>query len=310
MKAFTLMQYNFHQVKKFCIVCFCFLSGYVAVAQKVDVIEIKTFSKQNPSVAFRCRQPVNYKGDSHTKCRLLIYFGGRNTLGVAEIGNKVWTDWCDKNNIFLIVPSYKNDNYWEPQKWSGKALIEAIAQLKKKYQNICDDKLLFYGYSAGAQCSNLFPAWIPEKTRAYVSHACGVFHKPNERMKNVAGLLTCGDADRQRFVINHRFIEDYGRLGVNILWKSFPNHPHDVPQGSIYLAQAFLEYFHKFYSCDLEPSQARPKENRKPVFIGDDQDGVVYPIDAAAAKNIYQEDRVYFHSKQLADAWAKCATMQ
>lgn len=193
-------------------------------AQAIEPITIKTSARENPTTTFRCRIPAKYDKSSVAKYRLLIYFGGRNTTGENEVKSKSWGNWCDKNGVFLIVPSYKNDNYWEPQKWSGKALLEAITQLQKKYPNICDDKLLFYGYSAGAQCSNLFPAWIPEKSRAYVSHACGVFHKPSERMKKVFGLITCGDADRQRLIINHRFIEDYRKLGINILWKSFPNH--------------------------------------------------------------------------------------
>jgi len=292
-----------------CLSIFILGLGNVLSAQLIDSIQIPTRAKENPKVVFHYRVPEKYDSAIKSKSRLLIYFGGRNTTGEAEVYNQSWGAWCDKNGVFLIVPSYKNDNYWEPQKWSGKALLEALTQLKKKYPNICDDKLLFYGYSAGAQCSNLFPAWIPNKTRAYVSHACGVFHKPNERMKNVAGLLTCGDADRQRMVINHRFIENYRKMGVNILWKSYPNHPHDVPQGSIYLAQAFLEYYHKLYINDLDKSQPVPKENKKAIFIGDDQDGIVYPIDSPTAKQIYPEDRVYFFSKELADAWVKSATM-
>ena len=294
-------------ISKLCIFYCCFLQNLPA--QQVEVLSVKTFAKENPVATFRCRAPAKYQIDSEAKYRILVYFGGRNTTGEGEIKSRTWTDWCDRNGIFLIVPSYKNDNYWEPQKWSGRALLEAIAQLKKKYPNICDDKLLFYGYSAGAQCSNLFPAWMPEKSRAYVSHACGVFHKPNERMKNVAGLLTCGDADRQRLIINRRFIEHYRKLGVNILWKSFPNHPHDVPQGSTYLAQAFLEYYHKLYVCDLDSLKPRPKESAKTMFAGDDIDGVVYPIDAPSAKQIYEEDKVYFTSKELAGAWAESATM-
>lgn len=294
------------------ILCICmFTLGLVNIllAQVTDTIPIKTFAKGNPVVQFHYREPTNYDITSKSKFRLLIYFGGRNTKGLNEIGNQSWGAWCDKNGVFLVVPSYKNDNYWEPQKWSGKALLESIAQLKKKYPNICDDKLLFYGYSAGAQCSNLFPAWIPTKTRAYVSHACGVFHKPSDKMKGVAGLLTCGDADRQRMVINNRFRAAYRNLGVNILWKSFPNHPHDVPQGSTYLAQEFLEFYHKLYANDLDKSVSKPRENLKPLFVGDDQDGVVYPIDSPAAKQIYEEDRVFFFSKELADAWVKSAAM-
>ena len=282
---------------------------HYSYAQATDTITIKTFAKENPVVQFNYREPANYDITLKSKYRLLIYFGGRNTTGENEVKSKSWGNWCDKNGVFLIVPSYKNDNYWEPQKWSGKALLEAITQLQKKYPNICDDKLLFYGYSAGAQCSNLFPAWIPERSRAYVSHACGVFHKPSERMKKVFGLITCGDADRQRLIINHRFIEDYRKLGVNILWKSFPNHPHDVPVGSTYLAQAFLEYYHKLYACDLDSTIPRPKESREPIFVGDDIDGAIYPIDSPIGKQIYQEDRVYFFSKELAHAWVKSATM-
>lgn len=286
-----------------------FLLFIPVVQAEVENIKTTTLSKENPAATFRCRAPSQYDQTSKTKYRLLIYFGGRNTTGENEIKNPVWTNWCDKNGIFLIVPSYKDDNYWEPQKWSGKALLEAIAQLKGKYPNICADKFLFYGYSAGAQCSNLFAAWLPEKTRAYVSHACGVFHKPSGKMKGIAALLTCGDADRQRMVINRRFIETYRKLGVNVLWKSYPNHPHDVPQGSTYLAQEFLEYYHKLYLCDLDASKPKPKENLKPILAGDDQDGEIYPADSNAAKQIYEEDRVLFTSEEIAKAWAKSAAM-
>ncbi|MBP3359083.1 MAG: hypothetical protein J6K91_09250 [Opitutales bacterium] len=82
---------------------------------------------------FHYREPANCDITSKSKSRLLIYFGGRNTKGFKEVDNPSWEAWCDKNGVFLIVPSYKNDNYWELQKWSGKALLDAIAQLKKKY---------------------------------------------------------------------------------------------------------------------------------------------------------------------------------
>ena len=297
MKKFLLGLFLLHFVAHFC------------AAQQTDVIKVKTFSGKNATSVFLCRRPALYDANSRVKYRLLVYFGGRNTDGEKEIRNKNWIEWCDKNGIFLLVPTFKDDNYWEPRKWSGKALLDAVEQLKKKYPNICDDKLLFYGYSAGAQCSNLFPAWIPEKSRAYVSHASGVFHKPNEHMKDVAGLLTCGDADRQRLVINHKFIEAYRRMGINVLWKSFPNHPHDVPEGSTFLAQAFLEHYHKLFACDLDASKPRLSENRKTLFVGDDLDGVVYEAGSPSAGQIYEEDKVFFTSKELSDAWEKSAAM-
>ena len=97
---------------------------------------------------------------------MLVIFGGRNTDGKADASVRMgWGEWCDKHGIFIVAPGLKNDNYWEPQVWSGRALMRALALLKKKY-NICTDRLLFYGYSAGSQASNLFPAWKPDHCRA------------------------------------------------------------------------------------------------------------------------------------------------
>lgn len=275
----------------------------------VDCVTVQGRGAENRNCEIWYRVPKDYDANSKSLYRVFVFFGGRNYSGKSQTGYANWNGWFDKNNIFLISPSFRNEDYWEPQKWSGRALLEGIEKIKKKYPNICDSKMFFYGYSAGAQCSNLFSAWIPEKSRAYVSHACGVFHKPSERMKKVFGLITCGDADRQRLIINHRFIDDYRKIGVNILWKSFPNHPHDVPQGSTYLAQAFLEYYHKLYACDLDSTIPYPTESKSAVLVGDDIDAAVYPINSPLAKQIYEEDRVFFFSKELADAWVKSATM-
>ena len=78
------------------------------------------------------------------------------------------------------------------------------SQLKRKY-NICTDKILYYGYSAGSQASNLFAEWRPGSCRAWVSHACGVFYEPGSRMKDTPGLVTCGDADQVRYIISRNF---------------------------------------------------------------------------------------------------------
>lgn len=103
----------------FYLVCFLF-SFNIAHAQAIELITVKTFAKENATTTFRCRIPAKYDKSSVAKYRLLIYFGGRNTTGENEVKSKSWGNWCDKNDVFLIVPSYRNDNYWEPQKWSGK----------------------------------------------------------------------------------------------------------------------------------------------------------------------------------------------
>ena len=71
-------------------------------------------------------------------------------------------------------------------------------------------------------------------------------------MKDIPGLVTCGDADTARYIISRNFVERSRRKGINIIWKSFPNHPHDVPPDSLKLARAFLTYYHELYKEDLD----------------------------------------------------------
>ena len=138
-----------------------------------DTIKVKTRAPQNQQAVFQYRVPRGY--NPRKTCRVLVIFGGRNTNGIADASGRMgWGEWCDKHGIFIVAPGLKNDNYWEPQVWSGRALIRALALLKKKY-NICTDRLLYYGYSAGSQASNLFPAWQPDLCHAWGSHACGEY---------------------------------------------------------------------------------------------------------------------------------------
>ncbi len=192
---------------------------------QVSSVVVKTRAPQNELVAVWYRVPKNYHPRQQQMSRVLVLFGGRNSSGKGmAAGGLGWGKWADENNAFLVSPDFKNDNYWEPEEWSGKALFNALQKIKKDY-NICTDKLLFYGFSAGSQCSNLFPAWRPQLARAWVSHACGVFHEPTAGMRSVPGLVTCGDADAQRYVISRNFVEKYRK-------KRMQHHLEILPQPS------------------------------------------------------------------------------
>ena len=127
-----------------------------------------------------------------------------------------------------------------------------------------------------------------------MSHACGVFHEPKATMRGVPGLVTCGDADSARYVISRAFVEKARRRGIDIIWKSFPNHPHDVPPDSLRLARAFL-------------SHCISGKKGEEVFIGDDQDDVFYTAKSAEAEFVNPVDRVSLPSRTIAEAWGKPA---
>ena len=289
----------------FTILCWIFLLLSVSSLTAAETIIVKTKAPHNREAVFRYRVPKGYDKARREMYRILVVFGGRNTDGKKDASGRMgWGEWCDAHDIFLVAPGFKDDNYWDPKDWSGEALQKALIQLKKEY-NVCTDKLLFYGYSAGSQASNLFPAWKPTMCRAWVSHACGVFHEPSSRMRSIPGLVTCGDADKARYVISRDFVEKSRRLGINIVWRSFPNLAHDVTDDSQKLARAFLLYYHLENKDDLIPGKAQKTRTSPVKFIGDDQEAVYYPAESAKAKNVLPEDRVEFPDQSIAEAWGK-----
>lgn len=270
-------------------------------------IIVPTRAPHNANAVVWCHVPEGYDPSAKRMWRVLVYFGGRNCTGEKEAkGNLGWRKWADANGVFLVCPGFKDDEYWEPKKWSGKALFQAIAELSKSYK-IDANHLFYYGYSAGSQAANLFAAWRPEKCRGWVSHACGVFHEPRATMRGIPGLVTCGDVDAGRFVIGRAFVAKARKQGENVIWKTFPNRPHDVPAGSLELARAFFSYCSSRFKADLDPykmPEAKRVEHPAP-FVGDDADGTYWPRESPFAAAILPEDVVLLPSEEVAAAWGR-----
>ncbi len=278
-----------------------------AYASDVFSVSVRTKTKSNPAPVFWCRVPEGYNPVKGRAWRVLVIFGGRNCEGKAEVSGKLgWTKWADAHGVFLVAPGFKDGNYWQPQAWSGRAVFNALAEIKKSY-DVDTSKVLYYGYSAGSQAANLFAAWRPDLCRAWVSHACGVFHEPSVRMKDVPGLVTCGDADAARDILSRDFVAKARAVGQPVVWKSFPNHPHDVPPGSLALARAFLAHWHETRRGELLGGDADAHDASMPLptYIGDDPEGLYWPADSVAARAVPKEDRVELPSRAVAEAWGR-----
>ncbi len=272
-----------------------------AAEPEIGCVEIPTRAPNNPLVKVWYRVPSSYDPSRRERHRVLVLFGGRNADGRPEVSGKLgWTAWADLNGVFLVAPTLKDDAYWDPKAWSGRALLDALDALAAKFR-VATRGLLFYGYSAGSQAANLFPAWRPDLCRAFASHACGVFHEPSPKMRGVAGLVTCGDADAARYVLGRRFADGCRALGVPVVWKSFPNRPHDVPEGSVRLAKEFLAHHHWTHPEDLGGAPLPPSS--APSFVGDDADGTYHLAGSPEAADVMPEDRVELPSAAVAAAW-------
>ena len=299
--------------------------GYATVGEGVDQVSVRLVGAHDaelllddvrlvkmkesrpvipPEVVMHVHVPKGYDANRPGKWRALVLFGGRNNSPKDEITNRLgWADWSDRNGVFLVAPDFDDDEYWSPRDWSGMAFEAAMGKLKEKY-NICTDKLLYYGYSEGSQASCLFANWSPDSCRAWVSHACGVFWKPEgENMPEMPpGLVTCGDADRKRYLLGREFVKACRQTGAPVIWKTMHNHGHDVPEASLKLARAFLLHWHSRHLDDLGLKSETVEDE---IFIGDDGTEFFYPEDSPMVKDIASDDRVELPGRAMAEAWGR-----
>ena len=151
-------------------------------------------------IEFAYRTPRSPSSNS----RIMVLFGGRNWDGDKAIKTFNFEELADKYSLMLLSPSFKDNEYWQPGKWSGKVLKSAVKLLEKKF-SLKPQKLLFYGYSAGGQCANLFYNYMPNEVEAWGLHACGVY--PEMPLKDgVQSFITFGLQDSDRVRISKAFI--------------------------------------------------------------------------------------------------------
>lgn len=259
-----------------------FLIAYTCSA--TDAIKIKTDSPEKQVVEFAYRVPSGYDSKSAHEYKIMVLFGGRNWLGGQALKNYDFNDFADKHKLFLISPSFKDEDYWEPEKWSGKALFAAISELEKKH-GLKGCRLYFYGYSAGGQCSNLFYAYAPERVDAWVAHACGVYFNANKLKNGVPALITCCYDDKERIEISKTFAYRYRESGGQLTLKFYQGE-HELNPDALRLAKAF-------FSAVIS--------GKKAEFIGEDDTMRIFP--ATESEKVEIEFRNPLFNKEIAELW-------
>lgn len=261
-------------------------------SQSIETFNIPTPSKKNRVLEITVRVPVGYSRQTADKFGILVLFGGRNWEGRHTIETYRFNGFADRHGMFIVSPSFKDDDYWQPGKWSGKALLDTLDKIREKYGLDRKRKIFYYGYSAGAQCVNLFLAWKPEIVEAWALHACGVWFDPeNSRTLKAPGLATCGEFDTGRYELSIGIIVKMRENGCHVIWKSFPEEGHGLPDAALKIAEAFFE------SCMANPE-------RKVKFAGDDQLMRYFPAESKEAKFIDECGRNEFYDEKLARIWS------
>lgn len=231
----------------------CFSAATLAA----EVITVKTSAPENRLLKIYYRLPAGCNSES----RIMVLFGGRNWSGKETFSRYRFEKFADEYNLILLSPSFVNDDYWEPEKWSGPALFSAIGILEKRLK-LKRRKMLYYGFSAGGQCANLFYAYRPERVLAFGIHACGVYFDARKWKKHVPVLITCGTEDSERFVISRNFIYEYRESGGSLIWKPYST-AHILNSSHLKIAKCFFRSI-------LDGAQVK--------FIGDDDSRLSYPV--------------------------------
>ena len=173
-----------------------------------------------------------------TNSPIMVLFGGRNWPGDRTLKTFKFDDLADRHGIFLLSPSFRDRDYWEPAAWSGEALTSAVREIEVQH-GLAPSKLYLYGYSAGGQCAALFQAHMPDRVAAWGAHACGVY-PPIVTNAAAPALVTCGLNDAGRLVISRQFIYRYREAGGSLLWKIYPGG-HELDAEALMLARAWFD---------------------------------------------------------------------
>ena len=248
---------------------------------RADVLTVPTSAPENRLLKIHYRLPASWNRES----RIMVLFGGRNWPGNRTLSEYHFDQLADQYNLILVSPSFVNDTYWEPEKWSGRALFSAIGTLEKKF-HLKRKKMLYYGFSAGGQCANLFYAYAPERVFALGIHACGVYFNARGWKKPLVPiLLTCGSEDPERFLISKTFLCQYRESGGSRLW--IPDHMgHQLNRFHLEIATCFFQNI---------------LENSSPLWIGEDDTKLYYPIHEK--EKIDPEFRNPLYDKKLLKFW-------
>lgn len=104
----------------------------IALLADIDKIHIS-------GIEFAYRTPKSPSSNS----RIMVLFGGRNWNGDKAIKTFNFEELADKYSLILLSPSFKDNEYWQPEKWSGKVLKSTVKLLEKKF-SLKPQKLYVY----------------------------------------------------------------------------------------------------------------------------------------------------------------------
>jgi pimeloyl-ACP methyl ester carboxylesterase len=234
---------------------------------------------------------------------VLVLVPGYNGDGVRMLDGR-WKAFAEKNALVLLAPTFHaegNENnqgkgYYYPEQGSGKVMEKALRDLKQR-TGVNTDKVLFFGFSAGAHYVHRFALWRPKRVKAFVAYSAGWWSDPSGKLKSVPALIMCGDSD-ERYTPTFEFFKKGQKLGCPWIWRSYANTDHVLTPAVRDMAEVFLAYYAK--GRPVMPPRTQIDAER---WYGDIQTFKV--VGEAEKTSIPEDQRIELPSKKVADVWEK-----
>jgi pimeloyl-ACP methyl ester carboxylesterase len=266
-------------------------------ATELAEVRVRTSSALNREVIFAYRRPALAAND--VPRAVLVLVPGMNGDGKAWLrGENAWTRFADAEGLVLVGPSFcttpeevrAEAGYYYPRLWSGEATMAAVEKIGRQ-ERVPVDKLLIFGFSAGAHFAHRFALWKPQRVGAFVAYSAAWWDKPTAAAHGVPGLLLCGEED-PRFGPTRACVEAAQRLGLPWMWRGYREVSHEVRPPVVLMAQVFLRHY------------ARADKTAGPSpFIGDAQTYAYFAAASEEASRIPEELRVCLPSREIAEIW-------
>jgi len=293
--------------------------------ENVEVFTVRTRSEQNREVPFYLRKPRDYdpaaKGITYRLLLICPVFNGDGSVVVrGERGYQPLVELADAQRWFILCPTFKQAggevrdrkrSYYYPEAFSGKAVLDALDLVAKKYP-VDATRLLLQGLSGGAQFVHRFALWAPERVTAVAVNSSSWFDPPNPKAALCAWLVTIGDSDAS-FSNSIEFVTQLQEAGAAPIIRSYLGMVHEGSPKVDALNAAFLTFYDDLTRDQLgKPRGIRERQNPPKSlagadmpFVGDSQDWRYYPNTAENREAVAPDSCLFLPDEKIAWLWGE-----
>jgi poly(3-hydroxybutyrate) depolymerase len=275
-----------------------FLCGVLSAAEEQWLV-----SAHDMNVAFRSWQAEGGKAGTG----VLVLVPGYNGKGEQMLDAR-WKAFAAKHQLVLLAPTFhaedKENNegrgYYYPEQGSGEVMEKALKEVKKR-TGVATERVLFFGFSAGAHFAHRFALWKPQRVKAFVAYSAGWWSEPTARVRKVPALVMCGEAD-ERYAATFDFFKKGQRLGCPWVWRSYKETGHVLTPAVREMAEVFLAC----YGGMGERAGGREQTGMPMSLVSRYGDIQTYrSVGPAERESIPEEFRIELPSKEIAEVWEK-----